>query len=49
MTTLVHFSLLIHDFLTNREMTLISHPPYLPDLAPVDFFLFTKLKFIPKG
>lgn len=25
-------------------MTLLPHPPYSPDLAHCDFFLFTKLK-----
>jgi hypothetical protein len=27
----------------------IQHPPYLPDLAPADFFLFPKLKLALKG
>jgi hypothetical protein len=25
-------------------MAVIPHPPYSPDLAPCDFFLFTKMK-----
>jgi len=25
-------------------MTVVPHPPYLPDLAPSEFFLFPKLK-----
>jgi len=25
-------------------MTVVPHPPYSPDLAPSDFFLFPKLK-----
>jgi hypothetical protein len=25
-------------------MTVIPHPPYSPDLAPCDFFLFSKMK-----
>jgi len=37
----VHFSLLIHDFLTKHETALIPKPPYSPDLAPADLFLFT--------
>jgi hypothetical protein len=45
----VHSSLLIHDFLTKCEITLIPQPPYSPDLAPADFFLFTELKSILKG
>jgi hypothetical protein len=49
MTTLAHSSLLIHDFLTKHEMTLNPQHPYLPDFAPVDFHLFTGLKFVLKG
>jgi hypothetical protein len=49
MTTLAHSSLLIHDFLTKHEMMLNPQPPYLPDFAPVDFRLFTELKFVLKG
>ena len=30
-------------------MTVVPHPPYLPDLAPSDFFLFPKLKMKLKG
>jgi hypothetical protein len=30
-------------------MTLALHPPYSPDLAPCDFFLFPKLKMKLKG
>jgi hypothetical protein len=41
---LEHSSILICDFLTKHEMTLIPRPLYSPDvLAPADFFLFTKL------
>jgi hypothetical protein len=28
---------------------MLSQPPYPPDLAPVDFFLFPKLKIAKKG
>jgi len=31
---LAHFSLLICDFLTKHEVTLVSQPPYLPRFAP---------------
>jgi hypothetical protein len=27
----------------------LDHPPYLPDLAPVDYFLFPKVKSHLKG
>jgi hypothetical protein len=30
-------------------MAAISHPPYSPDLAPCDFFLFPKIKLKLKG
>jgi hypothetical protein len=36
-------------FFTKHETTLIPQPPYSPDLAPPDFFLFTKLKSVRKG
>jgi hypothetical protein len=34
--------------LANRGM-LISHPPYLPDLMPVDFFIFPNIETTLKG
>jgi hypothetical protein len=34
----------ITEFVTNNNMVIISHPPYLPDLAPCDFAPFPKLK-----
>jgi hypothetical protein len=30
-------------------MAVIPHPPYFPDLAPCDFFLFPKMKLKLKG
>jgi histone-lysine N-methyltransferase SETMAR len=30
--------------LRKKNITLLSHPPYSPDLAPADYFLFPKLK-----
>ena len=32
------------DFLENQEVVRVSHPPYSPDLAPCDFWLFPKIK-----
>jgi transposase len=29
--------------------SIVPHPPYSPDLAPAEFFLFPKLKTILKG
>jgi len=37
-------ALLIHKFLMKHEATVVPQPPYSPDLAPADFFLFPKLK-----
>ena len=34
---------------TDNNMTVVPHPPYSPDLAPSDFFLFPKLKMKLKG
>jgi transposase len=44
-----HASLLIRDFLAQHETTVLPQPPYSPDLAPADFFLFQKLKSTLKG
>ena len=32
------------DFLAENSVQLVSHPPYSPDLAPCDFFLFPTVK-----
>ena len=42
-------SLLIREFLTKYEMTVVLQPPYSADLVPADFFLFPKLKSSLKG
>ena len=34
---------------TSLKFTLVPHPPYSPDLAPSDFWLFPKLKEMLKG
>jgi histone-lysine N-methyltransferase SETMAR len=44
-----HTSLLVAQYLTKHNVTTIPHPPYSPDLAPCDFFLFPKLKSTMKG
>jgi len=44
-----HASLLIREFLTIHETTVVPQPPYSPDLAPADFFLFPQLKSSLKG
>jgi transposase len=44
-----HTSLLIREFLAKQETIVVPQPPYSPDLAPADFFLFPKLKSTLKG
>ena len=44
-----HTALRIRQFLTSQGMTLVPHPPYSPDLAPADFFLFPQMKRDLKG
>jgi hypothetical protein len=39
----------VTDFLDSKEITVLEHPPYSPDLAPSDFSLFPKIKEILKG
>jgi transposase len=44
-----HSSFLVRDFLAKQATTVLPQPPYSPDLAPADFFLFPKLKSTLKG
>jgi hypothetical protein len=37
------------EFLATKQIILLEHPAYSPDLAPSDFFLFPKIKEILKG
>ena len=39
-----HASLLVCNFLTKINTVIMPQPPYSPDLAPCDFFLFPRLK-----
>jgi hypothetical protein len=34
----------VQEFLAKRKMAVVPHPPYSPDLAPCDFFLFPKME-----
>jgi len=45
----VHASLLIRCYLAKHQTSVMLHPPYSPDLAPADVFLFPKLKTNLKG
>ena len=42
-------TLLIREFLMKHEAAVVPQPPYSPDLALADFFLFPKLKPSLKG
>jgi len=44
-----HTSHLVHRFLAKRGTAQLQQPPYSPDLAPCDFFLFPRLKKVQKG
>ena len=44
-----HVSRMTTDFLRDQKISIIEHPPYSPDLAPADFFLFPRLKKIMRG
>ena len=37
------------EFLATKQINVLEHPAYSPDLAPSDFFLFPKIKEILKG
>jgi transposase len=39
-----HRSVSVKDFLAKNNVTTLEHPPYTPDLAPPDFYLFSRLK-----
>ena len=44
-----HNALGIREFLAKNNIAVLEQPPYSPDLAPCDFFLFPKLKEVIKG
>jgi hypothetical protein len=39
-----HTSFFAREFLTKHNMTVIRHPPYSPDLAPLSLFSVSQLK-----
>jgi len=39
-----HNATIVKQFLAQRKGTVLEHPPYSPDLAPADYFLFSKVK-----
>jgi len=46
---LAHTALSVREFLATKQITVLEHLAYSPDLAPNDFFLFLKIKEILKG
>jgi len=44
-----HPALSVRVFLATKQITVMEHPTYSPDLAPSDFFLFPKIKETLKG
>jgi len=44
-----HAALSIREFMAKKNIPVLPHPPYSPDLAPCDFYLFSKLKIKLKG
>jgi len=44
-----HDVLRVRKFLAKNSITKMDHPPYSPDLAPCDFWLFPKLRNALKG
>jgi transposase len=44
-----HAALSVREFLAKYRILVVLHPPYSPDLAPCDFFLFPRLKSTLKG
>ncbi|GBO33455.1 Histone-lysine N-methyltransferase SETMAR [Araneus ventricosus] len=44
-----HRALIVKKYLARHSITTLEHPPYSPDLAPPDFYLFPRLKMKLKG
>lgn len=44
-----HSSYAVREFMTRKGVPTLPQPPYSPDLAPCDFFLFPQLKSFMKG
>ena len=44
-----HKATIVKQFLAQRKVTVLEHPPYSPDLAPADYVLFPKVKSHLKG
>ena len=40
-----HNVAIVKQFLAQRKVTVLDHPPYSPELTPANYFLFQKVKF----
>jgi hypothetical protein len=40
------YALSVKQFLANHDITVLEHPPYSPDLALCNFYLFPKIKSV---
>ena len=40
-----HKARIVTELLKAEKVNIVSHPAFLPDVAPCDYFLFPKLKF----
>ena len=45
----VHQAVAVQEFLARKQVCVLHHPPYSPDLSPCDYFLFPKQKLPLKG
>jgi len=45
----VHRAVAVKEFLARKQVCVLHHPPYSPDLSPCEYFLFPKLKLSLKG
>ena len=45
----VHQAVAVQGFLARKQVCVLHHPPYSPDLSPCDYFMFPKLKLPLKG
>jgi hypothetical protein len=39
-----HKAIIVREYMKQEKEVELPHPPYLPDFAPCDFFLFPRLK-----
>ena len=44
-----HSVIRVRQFLAQKMVAVLDHPPYYPVLAPADFFLYPRLKAVMKG